>query len=583
MRSLGRALAMLALAALIVGGVATALTLGSDHERDKAEAIVFGLLIGFSWIGTGLYAWWRRPANRFGALMTWVGFTWFLAALAEANPQALFTLGAVLSQLYLAATAHLLLAYPEGRLERPSHRRLVAAGYALALLGPLPVLMFGFDSVRDDCDCPPSVIQVSHSAAPAHVGEGLVAALAVGLVAYLVAIVVRRWRAATAPQRRAMAPVLWSGVALMIVVAGAITSESAGLPGGITGAINVLGLLAFAIVPFAFLLGLLRSRWVRAGAMGDLLMGLGEAPGTGGLRGLLADALGDPSVQLAFWMDERHGWVDRAGHRIRLPAGDDGTRAWTPVELEGRRVGAIVHDATLSEEPALLRSVAAAAGLAVENERLQAQLRARVEELHTSRARLLEAGVAERRRLERNLHDGAQQRLVALSLTLRLAQGKVRKDPDAAEAMLAGAQEELATALAELRELARGIHPAVLSERGLRAALEALAGRSPVPVELAEVPGDRLPEPVEAAAYFVVAEALTNVVKYAHASEATVSVRRRNGTAVVEVRDDGVGGADPGRGSGLRGLADRVAALDGSLELDSPPGAGTRLRAEIPV
>ena len=158
MRSLGRALAMLALAALIVGGVATALTLASDHERDKAEAIVFGLLIGFSWIGTGLYAWWRRPANRFGALMTWVGFTWFLAALAEANPQALFTLGAVLSQLYLAATAHLLLAYPEGRLERPSHRRLVAAGYALALLGPLPVLMFGFDSVRDDCDCPPSVI-----------------------------------------------------------------------------------------------------------------------------------------------------------------------------------------------------------------------------------------------------------------------------------------------------------------------------------------------------------------------------------------------------------------------------------------
>jgi signal transduction histidine kinase len=222
------------------------------------------------------------------------------------------------------------------------------------------------------------------------------------------------------------------------------------------------------------------------------------------------------------------------------------------------------------------------AGLALENERLQAQLRARVEELEASRARLVEAGTAERRRLERNLHDGAQQRLVALSLTLRLAQGRVHTDPGSAERMLGAAQEELALALEELRELARGIHPAVLSDRGLGAALEGLAGRSPVPVELAPVPGP-LPAPVEAAAYFVVAEALTNVVKYADASFARVCVSRHNGHALVEIADDGVGGADPGRGTGLRGLADRLSALDGRLEVDSPPGAGTVLRAEIPV
>jgi signal transduction histidine kinase len=206
-----------------------------------------------------------------------------------------------------------------------------------------------------------------------------------------------------------------------------------------------------------------------------------------------------------------------------------------------------------------------------------------IEDLRASRQRLVAAQDEERRRLERNLHDGAQQRLVALSLTLRIAQNQIAKAPEKAEQMVASAQEELTRALEELRELARGIHPAVLSDRGLEAAVEALAVRSPLPVKVVEVPDQRLPEPVEAAAYFVISEALTNVAKYANASAATVAVRRLNGHAHVEVRDDGVGGADPGRGSGLRGLADRVGALDGSLALDSPPGSGTTLRAEIPV
>ena len=235
-----------------------------------------------------------------------------------------------------------------------------------------------------------------------------------------------------------------------------------------------------------------------------------------------------------------------------------------------------MHDRSLRAEPEVLNTVAAAAGLAMRSERLEAALR-------RSRARIVEAGLQERRRLERNLHDGAQQRLVALSLTLRIAQNQIAKSPEKAAEMIGAAGEELTRALEELRELARGIHPAVLSDRGLQAAVEALAVRSPLPVKVVEVPGERLPEPVEAAAYFVIAEALTNVAKYANANAATVAVRRVNGHAEVEVRDDGVGGADPGRGSGLRGLADRVGALDGSLALDSPPGSGTTLRAEIPV
>ncbi len=406
--------------------------------------------------------------------------------------------------------------------------------------------------------------------------------LGVAVTLAVLLILVRRWRGATAPQRRALAPLLWSGVALLALLGSALGSDAAGVA-GLTDILGWLGLAVFASVPWVFVIGLIRGRVVRASAVSELLLRLGEAPGTGTLRSRLSDALGDASLELVFWLDDKNRWVDAQGRVVEMPRDGDPAQSWTAVELEGRRVGAIVHDISLCEDPETLRSVAAAAGLAMENERLQAQLRARVEELRGSRARLVEAATHERRRLERNLHDGAQQRLVALSLTLRLAQGKLREDPDRSEGLLVAAQTELDLALGELRELARGIHPAILSDRGLTAALEALAGRAPIPVDLAESPGDRLPEAIEAAAYFVVAEALTNVVKYAHASHATVRVSRDNGAAVVEVADDGVGGADPGRGSGLSGLADRVAALDGQMRIESPAGAGTRLRAEIPV
>ncbi len=381
-----------------------------------------------------------------------------------------------------------------------------------------------------------------------------------------------------------MAPVIWSGAGLLIVLAGALLSEAVDGPQrGLRRDRRCSSLALFALVPYGFVFGVLRSRVLQAGAVTEFLHRIGDGPDPSDLRDLLSTALGDRSLQVVYWLDRPRRWVDAAGHPAVLPGDDDPARAVTRVEREGRAVGALIHDRSLCEDPELVGSVAAAAGLSIENERLQAQLRARVEELRASRARIVAAGTAERRRLERNLHDGAQQRLVALSLTLRVAQSRLHKDPDGAEAMIAGAQEELTLALAELRELARGIHPAVLSDRGLEPALAALAGRSPVPVEVARTPDERLPPAVEAAAYFVVAEALTNVAKYAAASQARISISRTNGHAVVEVADDGVGGADPTRGSGLRGLADRVSALDGTLELRSPQGAGTVLRASIPV
>jgi signal transduction histidine kinase len=255
---------------------------------------------------------------------------------------------------------------------------------------------------------------------------------------------------------------------------------------------------------------------------------------------------------------------------------------WTEVTLHGRRIAAMRHDPSLADQPQLVRAAGAAAALAIENQRLSAELRARIEELRASRARLVDAGDAERRRLERNLHDGAQSRLVALGLRLRVARRKLPDDSEVGT-LLDESAAELQASLAELRELARGIHPAVLTDRGLDAALRSLAGRAPVPVEIAgEVPAG-LPPAVDTALYFVAAEALTNVAKYAQATRATISVARDRTRVVLAVEDDGVGGADVAGGSGLRGLSDRVAALDGHLEVRSPPGAGTTVRAEVPL
>jgi signal transduction histidine kinase len=241
-----------------------------------------------------------------------------------------------------------------------------------------------------------------------------------------------------------------------------------------------------------------------------------------------------------------------------------------------------VHDPTLHDEPDLVEAVGAAAGLALENERLQADLRVRLEDLRASRARIVDAADAERRRLERNLHDGTQQRLVSVSMALGLAESKLGTDPDNARQILEEAREALGAALQELREFSQGIHPAILTERGLGPALQELVFLAPMTIRLDVPPEERLPEPVEAAAYYIVAEALANVAKYASADAVTVTVERHNGLARIEIADDGVGGADPAKGSGLRGLTDRVEALGGTLAVESAPGHGTRLRAEIP-
>jgi len=294
------------------------------------------------------------------------------------------------------------------------------------------------------------------------------------------------------------------------------------------------------------------------------------------VREMLAESLGDRSVTVVYWLPDRGRFVDEHGRPVELPQPGSG-RAWTAVDRDGRRLAAIIHDASLDTTPELVMAAAAAASLAIDNERLKADLQARVEELRLSRLRIIEAGDAARRRIERDLHDGAQQQLVSLALDLRMLKARL-KDPQIDEL-----SARLATALAELRELARGIHPAILTDRGLAPAIQSLADRGVVPIETDVELEERLAAPIEAAAYFLVAEALTNVARYAEASSARVSVRRAGDELIVEVADDGVGGVDPSAGSGIRGLQDRVAAVGGTLDIDSPPGHGTRLRATLPV
>jgi signal transduction histidine kinase len=252
------------------------------------------------------------------------------------------------------------------------------------------------------------------------------------------------------------------------------------------------------------------------------------------------------------------------------------------VERSGQPVAVLIHDVALEHNAKLVESVCAAAGLALENERLQAELRARLVELQASRARLVQATDAERRRIERDLHDGTQQRLVSIAMSLGLAESKLPAGPERAKPIVAETREALAAALAELRDLTQGIYPTILTERGLSAALDELCSRSALTAHLRLFLDGRLPIPVETAAYYVVSEALTNAAKHSQASEVSVAASCSGSVLTVEVTDDGVGGVGNGTGSGLRGLADRVEALDGRLSVSSPSGQGTTLRAEFP-
>jgi signal transduction histidine kinase len=574
---LRRALAGIAVGGAVVCATVFAVAVRSvgGHHRDLIA--IFEPLIGAAFIGTGLLAWVRRPENPFGALMVAVGFSYCLSALIVATEPWPFILGLHLIALPYAILFHILLAFPSGHLETRADRLLAAAAYLVATVGWWVCMLFQ-DTAAQGFPANPLLVRDDPGLFDTLARARLV--LVVVLIVLLGVVMVRRWMASSASQRGALAPVYLSGGLVLALYAVWSVLGTAGVAPRLQESLERARVIALAIVPFAFLLGLLRSRVATATAVSELVARLGGGRAHGALRTALADALGDPTLQVAYWLPARRQWVDDAGATFALPAAAAG-RTSTPVEQDGEPVALLVHAA--EDEPELVRAVGGAAALALENERLEAELRANVQELRASRARVVESADAARRRIERDLHDGAQQQLVALALMLQTARLELDRDPDRARDLLDDASHDLEAALRDLRELARGIHPAVLSDRGLASALQAAADRAPLPVEVVAAPDERLPGAVEAAAYFVVAEALTNVARYAHASHALVAVTREGHDLVVRVTDDGIGGADPTGGSGLRGLGDRVAALDGSLGVESPPGGGTTVRAVIPV
>ena len=550
------------------------LALTSDHLREPGVHAALLNWVTLTYLFAGLVAWWRRPESRFGPLMVVAGFAMFLSSLSSANSGGLYTLGIAFDLAAAALFLHVFLAFPSGRLEHRPERLVVAAAYftafGLQLVG-LTLGGFGPDNLL--------ALTTEPDAAYSLLRAQLVA-LSVLCLAGVAILVVRR-RQAGWPQRRPLALLVDSFAIGLVMLAFLFLSAAFGLVSGQLSFETIRRATFFVIglAPLAFLAGLLHARLARS-AVGGLLVELRGNPGPAHLRDAVARALRDPSLVLTYWLAEFGSWVDLNGRPVALEE-VAGERSTTIIDGPDGHVAALIHDPSLDDEPELLDAVAAAAAIALENARLNVELRARLDELRGSRARIVEAGDTERRRLERNLHDGAQQRMVAIALQLRLVQDRIRRDPETAEQLVTSARDELALSMSELRELARGIHPAVL-EHGLAAALDSLATRSTIPAVVSYEPPERLPERVEFAAYFVASEALANVAKYAQATTVTMRVWREGALATIEITDDGVGGAHDGGGSGLRGLADRVEALDGTLRVASPPGAGTVVTAQIP-
>jgi signal transduction histidine kinase len=548
-----------------------------------AKYIALDVSLGLAFVLAGALAWARRPGNRTGILMMATGLVWFCRYFYFARAPWSDLVGDLALNLTLALVAYQFLVFPHGRARTTFERGLGVAIFATAVGGYLLPRVF-FDPVVERCyGCRRNLLLLDGSHAAFTVTLRLTTACSIGLgVVILVRLFVRWWRA-SAPGKRVLTPIVCAAPLVAVVVVATLVNNGVAVGSlfsfGDGGVVLQWSVLVYVAIPLAFLVGLLRTRLHRT-ALGSLVVELSESPPPDQVQAALARALGDPSLQVAYRASELGGYVDADGAPVELPHDDDPDRAVSVLEQGGEPVAALVYDPSLLDDEAFVNAAAAAARLALENARLQAELRAQLVAVRASRARIVEAGDTERRRLERDLHDGAQQRLLGIRLALQLARNHAG-DSREVEELLSEAEHELEGTLEELRALARGIHPVVLTDEGLASALETLARRSSVPVEIESLPTARFPAQVEAAAYFVASEALANVAKHARASHVDLAVARHDGRVVIDIADDGVGGADP-RGHGLVGLLDRVEALDGKLQIESPDGGGTRLHAEIP-
>jgi signal transduction histidine kinase len=501
------------------------------------------LVVGWCLIGCGFVASVRRPESRSGDLMSATGFTWFLGNFAGVGVSVVAWATAHALYLHRGPLFQLLLTYPGGR--RPSRvtGAAIAIFYAAAIITP---------------------VWQSEAATIA------LAALLVGVCGYDYARIV-------GPARRMRLVALQAAAGLGFVLAASAVVDLAVAPGEASSISLLAYEVAVVIVAGVLLAGLLLGPGEGAG-VADLVLQLGQSRSRT-LRWELARAIGDPALEIGYWLEEAGTFVDAGGTTLPLPGAGSG-RSATVVERDGRPAAVFIHNPAVLDDQALLDAVAAATQLESANARLNAEVRAQIAELAASRRRILEAGDQARRQLERRLHDGAGRRLAEVQETL--SGGRLDATGQQTAHLIARGEDQLRQVAEELRQLAQGLHPRALSEHGLAGAVARLADSSPVPVEIS-VASSRLAPQVEVAAYFVCSEGLANVAKYAAASRAVISVTPGAGTIVIVVADDGVGGADPHMGSGLTGLADRVETLGGTFRVESAPGRGTRLAAEIPL
>jgi signal transduction histidine kinase len=541
--------------------------------------------IPWLYVMAGLIALHRRAGVRIGLLLGLTGLAYTMMPLQSSRIPVVWTIATALDLAIVPALALLLLAFPDGRLKHAWERAFVLATVvALVCWTVIPMAWLRPDSFGcTDCQAGLNLLEVDDSLPwLREIYDSLPSRVyfLAPMFLLLVVVCVLRWLRASRARKRITGVVLLAAIPLLLAMTVQIVYFSFKLYESYPGFVQPLYQLAMyagLAHPVAYLLSLWWL-WSRKAKVSGLVLELAGQPSPELLERAVGRALGDPTLVVGRWDPVGGRYVTADGCTLELSS--EGTRRTTYLESEGKPLAAVVHDSALLDDGALLDSVGAVTRLAVDNERLQAELTAQLEEVRASRSRIVAATDGERRRLERDLHDGAQQRLVTLTLDARLAAAN-SSDP-AVRQSVAAIADGLTVALGELRELARGIHPSMLGENGLESCLQSLAERSAVPVRLTGVTERRYPPAVETAAYFVVSEALANAAKHALATEVVVSVVDADGRLVVKVADDGVGGADPAAGSGLGGLADRVASVDGVLRVESEPGRGTRVVAEFP-
>ena len=561
--SLRIALVLIAVCALLLGLIQIAVGL---QNMTLLWAVMFFTGVFWVWIAAGVLAWWRRPDNVIGALIVVGGLTLYLGGLGNTGVGVLVAVSAVFATAPLAVTVHLLHAFPSGRLRGRLSIVSVALGYVASV-----VLQF----VR--------VVLPPDAALAFDIASRAQQALGVSVMILTSVVLTQRLIAADPRHRRVLLPLFGYGtIAVLLLALAAPIVNALGLDQTVVA--GTAQLLISAGIPIAFLLGVLGGGFTRTGELEPLSEWLGIKGTTGpAVARALASTLGDDSLRVVYWSDRDSRYVDELGAPV-APEEADPDRGWSEIRVENRLVGAISYDARIIGDEAPVRRAGDVLAIAVDRERLTAELLASNEALMQSRVRLIEAADRERARIAQDLHDGIQVQLVLLALAAQTIANSPEATPATSEAS-ARLRRGIDEAAADLRRLVHNVLPASLMERGLIAATEDLVDRLSIPASLdAEIDDSTISSTTTHTAYFILAEALTNAVKHSGASSVRVRLSREAGKLRIDIRDNGIGGVSTngGAGAGLRGVVDRVDVLGGKLTVDSPRDHGTRLVVDLP-